>query len=119
MVLVTLKCPDSSSKVEDKATAPTANLPVDIELIGTTKQGLKLIDKFRITQWFINRGDFVAWPAQQKEWCEGLGNYRQANVRDLSNARLNSLSDNFHPHHNYKRAVHHGLLTEWGAMAYF
>jgi hypothetical protein len=119
MVLVTLKGPDSSSKGEDKATAPTANLPVDIELIGTTKQGVKLTYKFRITQWFINRGDFVAWPAQQKEWCEGLGNYRQANVRDLSNARLNSLSDNFHPHHNYKRAVHQGLLTEWGAMAYF
>lgn len=120
MVLVTLKGPDASSKTAiDQATAPTAQLPVDIELVGITKQDVLLSYKFRITKWFINRGTTTNQPSIQKAWCEGLGNYQQASARDLSNAGFISLGDNSNPNNNYKRAVHEGLITEWGVLASF
>ncbi|KDN11305.1 MULTISPECIES: hypothetical protein [unclassified Gilliamella] len=119
MVLVTLKGPDSSTKDASQATAPTAKLPVDIELIGETKQGVTLSYSFRITKWFINRGSFTAGHAEQQAWCEELGSYRQATARELSNAVITGASDNKHNDNYYKRAVHEGLITEWGAVRYF
>lgn len=119
MVLVTLKGPDASVKDSSSATAPSANLPVDIEIIGKTKQGVILSYMFRIDKWFINSGQITNSPIVQTEWCSNLGSYRLATVRELSNARHNHLTDNLHNNYNYKRAVHEGLITEWGGMAYY
>ena len=119
MVLVTLKGPDSSSKSSTQATAPKANLPVDIEVIGQTKQGVTLSYKFRINKWFINRGDIIDEFDKQNAWCDGLGDYRSATARELSNAKLISLPHNGNDMFNYKRSVHQGLITEWGGLSYF
>ena len=121
MVLVTLKGPDSSSKDANQATAPKANLPVDIEIIGETKQGITLSYSFRITRWFINRGEYTDSHQEQKDWCNNLGDYKLASLRELSNANFLLHQDKYgnNPDNYYKRAVHGGLITEWGGLAYY
>lgn len=121
MVLVTLKGPDSSSKGANRATAPKANLPVDIEIIGETKQGVMLSYSFRITKWFINRGEYIDTYQEQKDWCRSLGDYKLASLRELSNANFLLHQDKYgnNPDNYYKRAVHGGLITEWGGLAYY
>ncbi|MWN31303.1 MULTISPECIES: hypothetical protein [unclassified Gilliamella] len=122
MVLVTLKGPDSSAKTRTQTTPqiPTANLPVDIELAVTTKQKVKLSYKFRINKWFVNRGSIVAALREQREWCNNLGDYKLAEARDLSNARLLNLIESGRNTFNfYKRYVGEGFLSEWGPLTHY
>ncbi|MWN89430.1 hypothetical protein GQ597_01690 [Gilliamella sp. Pra-s65] len=120
MVLVTLKGPDSSAKTRTQATAPTANLPVDIELTVTTKQKVKLSYKFRINKWFVNRGNITGTLSKQQEWCDNLGDYKLAEARDLSNARLlNFVESGRNTFNFYKRSVGEGFLSEWGALSHY
>ncbi|MDF7670730.1 hypothetical protein PT276_05890 [Orbaceae bacterium ESL0721] len=118
MVLVQLKGPTVTDKASPTAKAVTANLPVDIEVSVTTKQNVGFKYKFRITKWFINRGNNTADYVTQKAWCEGLGDYRLGTVKELSNATHKNLVN--YPANKlnyYKRAVHEGFITEWGRMA--
>ncbi|OTQ34272.1 hypothetical protein B6C97_11320 [Gilliamella apis] len=143
-VRVTLTGPvatESQQQSENPGRIDKPSLPQVFELVGRDSSGNAVVKYgFELKQWFVHRGldsrgDYGHNYYSASSWCNKIGGYRMAKVKDLTNASCQGVNSNTSfcqnygneivaatpssPQNSYKLYIGAGFMSEWSNVAFY